>query len=146
MKTTGSTDLSKEAIESSFAEVRERCYNRSLAQMKQGEAVQYYSTLKGTFAGLILRYGVPLFGDYFSLKTFLAISVGATRIDGMALPERPHTVPFDDEKIKKTKSLGWVLWSLGVLSSGVVAAVSIGQGGAEWRERLVEFTSHTKLY
>lgn len=111
--------------------------------MKQGEAVQYYSTLQGPLAGFILRYVVPLFGDYFSLKTFQEISAGGTHIEGMALPER---LPLDGKRVAKTVGFGWALWSLGAVGSGIVAMVCLGQGNADWRGRLVGFASQMKLY
>lgn len=120
--------LSEEALEAAFAEVYHHRYNRARDVVKQGEQMQSITNLQGPFSGLMIRYLVPLLGDTLFLNSFLKTSLAGPRIEKIHLPERPHAVPFNDERPVAGGYYSWVLWAVGVLGSGFVAMVCWSKG------------------
>jgi hypothetical protein len=76
----------------------------------------------------ILAFVGPLLARLLDTPTALRLggnkSLAASRVNSIPLPQREHSVPFDDELPAKPLSLSWIPVGLGALTQGVLFRLS----------------------
>ncbi|WQF79919.1 Putative FAD-binding domain, FAD/NAD(P)-binding domain superfamily [Colletotrichum destructivum] len=102
-----SQGLSGEALEAAVVEVCKRQYDHARDVVKQGEQMQSLTSLKNPFAGLRIRYFIPLFDDVLFLNSFPETSLAGIQIDKIDLA---NVVQFNDEKVSWAEGCSWVFW------------------------------------
>ncbi|KAJ3938327.1 uncharacterized protein N0V96_011572 [Colletotrichum fioriniae] len=90
-------DLSEKQLESVFAEVQEKRFERAQHIVKQGYWLQDAFTLRTTMGKMIARYFMPLLGSFGVVYRGVEFCAPATKLERLQVPHRPRAVLFEDE-------------------------------------------------
>ncbi|CAJ0548379.1 Ff.00g019920.m01.CDS01 [Fusarium sp. VM40] len=121
--------LSGAQIETALAEVHDLRYERSKQLVAQAHTLQMVVSQRVPFAGLIKRL-LPCLGPTAFCDVVVPICTAAPKIEGIPVPRRPHSVPFEDElpaKPIKGDLVRRVPWVLASASLGALLYASIGK-------------------
>ncbi|KAK2686277.1 hypothetical protein QWA68_014854 [Fusarium oxysporum] len=101
-------------IEAAFAAVQKERFDRVQWLVDDAHEIQQIQAMANPFLAIIGPPRIRLLSEI----TFLGGSklVGATRINGIPLPPREHTVPFDDELPARPLSWTWLPIGVGAVS------------------------------
>ncbi|EXF76212.1 FAD binding domain-containing protein [Colletotrichum fioriniae PJ7] len=89
--------LSEKQLESVFAEVQEKRFERAQHIVKQGYWLQDAFTLRTTMGKMIARYFMPLLGSFGVVYRGVEFCAPATKLERLQVPHRPRAVLFEDE-------------------------------------------------
>ncbi|KAG7054522.1 hypothetical protein JMJ77_0007002 [Colletotrichum scovillei] len=99
--------LSEKQLESIFAEVQEKRFERAQHIVKQGYWLQDAFTLRTRMGKMIARYLMPLLGSFGVVYRGVEFCAPATKLERLEVPHRPRAVLFEDElPAKPLKGLG----------------------------------------
>ncbi|KAH7198967.1 uncharacterized protein B0J16DRAFT_360567 [Fusarium flagelliforme] len=118
---TSPQGLSESQIETALSKVHTLRYERSRNLVAQAHLLQKISSQRMPCASLF-SYLLPLFGPTAFADVVVPVCSAAPRIEDIPLPNRPHSVPFEDELPAKpfkgnfAKQVPWTLaCGLGIL-------------------------------
>jgi len=111
---TSPQGLSESQIETALSKVHTLRYKRSRDLVAQAHLLQKISSQRMPCASLF-SYLLPLLGPTAFADVVVPVCSAAPRIEGIPLPNRPHSVPFEDELPAKpfkgnfAKQVPWTL-------------------------------------
>ncbi|KAK1704956.1 hypothetical protein BDP67DRAFT_417113 [Colletotrichum lupini] len=119
--------LSEKQLESIFAEVQEKRFERAQHIVKQGYWLQDAFTLRTRMGKMIARYLMPLLGSFGVVYRGVEFCAPATKLERLEVPHRPRAVLFEDElPAKPLKGLGSLNKLFSVAFMCILCAVAAG--------------------
>lgn len=114
------TGWSNAQIKGAFSAIQDERLQRVQWLVNDAHKIQQIHAMATT---LLATIG-PILARLSSTQTVLELGarkvIGATRINSIAVPQRQHTVPFNDELPSQPLSWSWLPVGLGVLSQAAI--------------------------
>jgi hypothetical protein len=113
-------DWSNAQIEAAFTAVQDERFERVQWLVNDAHKTQQMQAMATPFLATI----GPILARLTNTQTVLQLGarkmIGATRIKGIPVPQREHTIPFNDELPCRPLSWSWLPIGLGVLSQAAL--------------------------
>ncbi|KAF9768230.1 hypothetical protein IL306_014487 [Fusarium sp. DS 682] len=107
-------------IDAAFSAVQKERFDRVQWLVNDARKTQQIQAMETPFLATI----GPILARVLSTQTVLQLDgqkvVGATRINSISIPQREHTIPFNDELPAKPLPMRWLPVGLGVISQGAL--------------------------
>ncbi|KAF4421743.1 Zeaxanthin epoxidase chloroplastic [Fusarium acutatum] len=114
------SDWSDAHIEAAFSAVQEQRFQRVQWLVNDAHQMQQMQAMATPFLATI----GPILARLSSTQTLLQVLadkvVGATRINRISVPQREHTIPFNDELPSQPLSWSWLPVGLGIISQAAI--------------------------
>ncbi|KAF4337463.1 zeaxanthin epoxidase chloroplastic [Fusarium beomiforme] len=114
------SNWSNAQIEAAFSAVQEERFQRVQWLINDANQTQELQAMTTPFLATIAPILARLSSTQSLLQLLAHKVVGATRINGLPVPQREHTVPFNDELPSQPLSWSWLPVGLGVISQAAI--------------------------
>ncbi|KAF5591742.1 zeaxanthin epoxidase chloroplastic [Fusarium pseudocircinatum] len=118
-------DWSNAQIEAVFSAVQEERFQRVQWLVNDAHKTQQMQAMETPFLATIGPILARLSSTQFVLQLGARKVVGATRINSIPVPQREHTIPFNDELPSQPLSWSWLPTGLGAISQAAIFRLAL---------------------
>ncbi|KAF5708528.1 zeaxanthin epoxidase chloroplastic [Fusarium mundagurra] len=119
------SDWSNAQIEAAFSAIQEERFQRVQWLVNDAHKTQQIQAMATPLLAIIAPILARLSNTQIILQVVARKVIGATRINSIPVPQRDHTIPFNDELPSQPLSWSWLLTGLGVLSQAAIFRLAL---------------------